>query len=67
MGIYKDINIYIIQNNEDDFYTHYNNIWHFNKNYDKLLVHLYKEGHHFDYLNFNDENNNNECIIKINS
>lgn len=60
------ISIYILQDEEDDFYTHYNNIWHLIKNKTNFLY-FYREGPHFDYLNLNDDNNNNESIIKIKS
>ena len=63
--IYKvNISIYILQNNEDEYYTHYTNIWHYDKNHDKFLVLLYSSGPHFDYLKITENNNINNSENK---
>ena len=62
-----NISIYILQSNDDDYYTHYSNIWHFDKNHEGFLVLLFSPGPHFDYLQLFDNNNNLNYINKDNN
>ena len=68
-----NISIYILQSNDNDYYTHYSNIWHPDKNHDRFLVLLFSPGQHFDYLQLFDNNNlnyinkdNNEAMNNLN-